>query len=93
MQVLRMQAGSVSLVARQSAMRRTKCTMEQVEYTSSITPNAEKMVRQAGVRVARLGARTCAFRAIFAKCTAEQRADEVENTQTLESNLQTYKRE
>jgi len=27
------------------------------------------------VRVARLDARTCAFRAIFAKCTAEQRAD------------------
>ena len=56
-------------------MRRTECEMEQVEYKTSITPNAEKMVRMAGVRVARLDARTCAFRAILAKCTAEQRAD------------------
>ena len=41
----------------------------------------EKMVRQAGVRVARLGARTCAFRAVFAKCTVEQRANRMREVQ------------
>ena len=73
--MLCMQAGSVSLVARRGAMRRTECEMEQVEYKMSITPNAEKMVRMAGVRVARLDARTCAFRAILAKCTADGSTD------------------
>ena len=62
-------------------MRRTKCYTEQGEYKTAMTPSAEKMVRQAGVRVARLGARTCAFRAVFAKCTAEQRANRMREVQ------------
>ena len=48
--------------------------MEQVEYKTSMTPNAVKMVRNGCVRMLRLHARTCAFRAIYSKCTLEQRA-------------------
>ena len=47
--------------------------MEETEYRTSLTPNAEKMVRQSNPRIARQLLRTCIFRAVFAKLSHADR--------------------